>query len=194
MRAFRTLALASAALISAACTTVNVITAPTTTTSAPAKTAPGSLGPPESFRLAGGNMEPTLQIGSEVTVTPSQNQDGIKRGDVVVFRSPPAENCGGPPVADDISRVIGLPGETISLSTSPKDYVKIDGKQLDETWLPSSLQGITFPGPAGTPYNLDNPYLIPDYDYYVMGDNRTDSCDSRYWGPVPFSDVVGVAR
>ncbi len=192
MRALGTLALAGAGLISAVCTTINVTTAPTTTTSAPSKITP-PLGPPESFRVAGGNMEPALQIGSVVTVSPSQYQDEIKQGDIVVFRPPPDENCGGPPLTDLISRVIGLPGETISLSTSPKGYVVINGKRLNETWLPPSVHGTTFPGAAGSPYKLAQPYLIPANDYFVMGDNRTDSCDSRYWGPVPFSGVVGVS-
>jgi len=194
VRALTTVALTAAGVILAACTTINVTTAPTTTSttiSAPSNTAVSGS---EGFQVNGGNMEPTLQIGSQVTVHPPQNQDGINRGAIVVFRTPADENCGGPPTADLISRVIALPGETISLSTSPNGYVMINGKRLDETWLPSSAQGTTFPGPAGTAYNLGTSYVIPSNDYFVMGDNRRDSCDSRYWGPVPLSDVVGVAR
>jgi signal peptidase I len=50
---------------------------------------------------------------------------------------------------------------------------------------------MTYPGPSGTSYDLDHPYKIPPNDYYVMGDNRGDSCDSRYWGPISKSLIVG---
>ena len=53
------------------------------------------------------------------------------------------------------------------------------------------MQGKTFPGPSGTAYNLARPYVIPPNDYFVMGDNRGDSCDSRYWGPISKSLIVG---
>jgi signal peptidase I len=146
----------------------------------------------QTFFIPSGSMEPTLQIGDRILVNKlSYHLHGVDRGDIVVFRRPADENCGGPPVADLVKRVIGLPGETISLSTSPKGYVKIDGKRLDETWLPSSAQGTTYPGPAGPAYSLAKPYVIPPNDYFVMGDNRTDSCDSRYWGPISRSLIVG---
>jgi signal peptidase I len=134
-------------------------------------------------------MEPTLQVGDRIVVDKlSYHLHGVDRGNIVVFRRPADENCGGPPVADLVKRVIGLPGETISLS---KGYVLIDGKRLDENWLPSSTQGTTFPGPSGPTYNLAKPYVIPSNRYFVMGDNRADSCDSRYWGPIAKSLIVG---
>ena len=146
----------------------------------------------QTFYIPSGSMEPTLQIGDRILVNKlSYHLHGIGRGDIVVFRRPADENCGGPPVADLVKRVIGLPGETISLTKGPKGFVLINGKRLDESWLPSSVQGMTFPGPAGQPYNLAKPYVVPANDYFVMGDNRTDSCDSRYWGPIPRSLIVG---
>ena len=61
-------------------------------------------------------MEPTLQVGDRILVDKlSYHLHGVDRGDIVVFRRPADENCGGPPVADLVKRVIGLPGETISL-------------------------------------------------------------------------------
>ena len=148
----------------------------------------------QTFYIPSGSMEPTLQIGDRILVNKlSYHLHAVGRGDIVVFRRPADENCGGTPVADLVKRVIGLPGETISLSnTSPRGgYVEINGKRLNETWLPSSMQGTTAPGPAGPVYNLSRPYVIPANDYFVMGDNRTDSCDSRYWGPIPRSLIVG---
>ena len=145
----------------------------------------------EVFSITSGAMEPTLQIGDRIVVNTRAYADhAIQRGDIV-FRRPADENCGGPPVTDLVKRVIGLPGETISLTNGAKGYVVIDGKRLDETWLPSSVQGQTFPGPAGTAYNLTRSYRVPAGHYFVMGDNRTDSCDSRYWGPVAKSLIVG---
>jgi len=143
----------------------------------------------QTFFIPSGSMEPTLQIGDRILVNKlSYHLHGVGRGDIVVFSRPPAENCGGAEVNDLVKRVVGLPGETISLA---QGHVDIDGKALPETWLPSSVQGTTEAGPAGTPYNLTKPYVIPANHYFMMGDNRTESCDSRYWGPISRSLIVG---
>jgi signal peptidase I len=143
----------------------------------------------QTFFIPSGSMEPTLNVGDRILVNKlSYDLHGVGRGDIVVFSRPPAENCGGPQVNDLVKRVIGLPGETLSLSGG---NVYVDGKRLDETWLPASEQGVTSPGPGGTPYSLQQPYQVPANNYFVMGDNRTDSCDSRYWGPISKSLIVG---
>jgi signal peptidase I len=144
----------------------------------------------QTFSIPSGSMEPTLNIGDRIVVDKlSYDLHGVGRGDIVVFARPPAEDCAGAPVSDLVKRVIGLPGETISLSGN--GYVLINGKRLDETWLPTSVQGTTYPGPSGTPYSLSRPYKIPANDYFMMGDNRGDSCDSRFWGPIHKSLMVG---
>ncbi len=143
----------------------------------------------QTFFIPSGSMEPTLQIGDRILVNKlSYDLHGVDRGNIVVFSRPPTENCGGPEVNDLVKRVIGLPGNVISLSGG---YVYINGKRLDESWLPASEQGVTTPGPPGTPYSLVRPFTVPANDYFVMGDNRTDSCDSRYWGPISKSLIVG---
>jgi signal peptidase I len=143
----------------------------------------------QTFFIPSGSMEPTLNIGDRILVNKLSYEYGsVHRGDIVVFSRPPTENCGGTQVNDLVKRVIGLPGNTISLSHG---YVLINGKRLNETWLPSSVQGVTVPGPPGTPYNLARPYVVPPGDYYMMGDNRTESCDSRYWGPIAGNLIVG---
>ena len=100
----------------------------------------------QTFYIPSGSMEPTLQIGDRILVNKlSYHLHGVDRGNIVVFSRPPAENCGGPEVNDLVKRVIGLPGETISLSGG---HVYVNGKRLDESWLPSSEQGVTRAGPA----------------------------------------------
>jgi signal peptidase I len=146
----------------------------------------------QTFFIPSGSMEPTLKIGDRILVNKiSYHLHSIDRGDIVVFEKPPKEDCGGAPVNDLVKRVVGLPGETISLTKGARSYVMIDGKRLNEPWLPSSVQGSTFPGPGGDAYSLSHSYVIPANDYFVMGDNRTESCDSRYWGPIPRSLIVG---
>ena len=143
----------------------------------------------QTFFIPSGSMEPTLQIGDRILVNKlSYHLHGVDRGDIVVFSRPPTENCGGPTVNDLVKRVIGLPGNVISVSGG---YVYVNGKRLDETWLPASEQGVTVAGPAGNSWDLVRPYRVPADDYFVMGDNRTDSCDSRYWGPISKSLIVG---
>ena len=100
----------------------------------------------QTFFIPSGSMEPTLQIGDRILVNKlSYDLHGVDRGDIVVFSRPPAENCGGPEVNDLVKRVIGLPGDVLSLSDG---YVYVDGKKLDESWLPASEQGVTTAGPG----------------------------------------------
>ena len=144
----------------------------------------------QTFFIPSGSMIPTLQVGDRIVVDKlSYHLHGIDRGDIVVLTRPPHEHCAGAPVSDLVKRVIGLPGETISLNG--RGRVEIDARVLDETWLPGSVQGTTYPGPAGTPFSLAHPYKIPAGDYFVMGDARQNSCDSRFWGPITKSEVVG---
>jgi signal peptidase I len=143
----------------------------------------------QTFFIPSGSMEPTLQVGDRILVNKlSYHLHGVGRGDIVVFSRPPAENCGGPEVNDLVKRVVGLPGETLTLSGGD---VFVDGRRLDESWLPGAEQGVTRPGPGGTLYSLQHAYRVPANDYFVMGDNRTDSCDSRFWGPISKSLIVG---
>lgn len=140
-----------------------------------------------TFKVDSGSMEPTLKVGERIVVNETTYaHHGINRGDVVVFKTPPNENCGGSPASDIVKRVIALPHETISLK---KGSVYVNGKRLKESWLPTYVT--TFPGPAGTPYNLAHSYTVPADHYFVMGDNRVESCDSRYYGAIPKLLVVG---
>lgn len=122
-------------------------------------------------------MEPTLQVGDRILVDKLSVDFGtINVGDVVVFRAPPSENCGDK-VTDLVKRVIGTPGDQL---TSKGNTIFVNGKRLDENW--SHTEPL---GPA-----IGN-VTVPTNDYFMMGDNHSDSCDSRSWGTVPRSDIVG---
>ena len=132
----------------------------------------------QAFYVPSISMTPTLQVGDRIVVLKIGYT--IHRGDIIVFRRTPADI--GTPDADLVKRVIGLPGETIS---SRGATVLIDGKALSEPWLPT-LTGVC----AEAAYNIPTT-KIPTGHYFVMGDCRAQSDDSRTWGTVPASYIVG---
>ncbi len=144
-----------------------------------------------TYSIPSGSMEPTLQVGDRIMVDKlAYHLHGVGTGDVIVFSTPHLENCAGPPVADLVKRVIALPGQTISLSGG---HVYIDGHFLPQPWLSPQSRNDTYPGPGNADFSLHHAYTVPAGDVYVMGDNRIRSCDSRYWGPVRESTIVGKA-
>jgi signal peptidase I len=131
----------------------------------------------QTFYIPSASMEPTLMIGDRILVDKlSYRLHDVHRGDVVVFGRPPGERS-SEDIKDLVKRVVGLPGETIS---SADGTVLIDVKPLKEPWLP----------PDTTTQNLTS-FTIPSGDYFVMGDNRSNSQDSRYFGAIPRSLIVG---
>ena len=131
----------------------------------------------QTFFIPSASMEPTLMIGDRILVDKlSYHLHDVHRGDMVVFGRPPGERS-SEDIKDLVKRVIGLPGETIS---SANGGVVINGKPLKESWLP--------PGTVTT--NIA-PFKVPKGEYFVLGDNRTNSQDSRYFGPIPRSLIVG---
>ncbi len=132
----------------------------------------------ETFYIPSGSMEPTLQIGDRIVVDKLSVDFGtIHRGDVLVFKSPPTENCGGPPVADLVKRVIGLPGDHL---TSVGNTIYVNGVALKENWPHTEPLGTTI-----------GHVTVPAGHYFMMGDNHSDSCDSRMWGPITRSEIIG---
>ncbi len=133
----------------------------------------------QTFFIPSGSMEPTLQIGDRIIVSKlSLDFGSIHRGDILVFKAPPAEHC-GEVVTDLVKRVIGLPGDVL---TSRGNTIFINGKPLKETW--SHYE------PLSTPITRT---VVPPNQYFMMGDNHPNSCDSRMWGTVPRSDIIGRA-
>jgi signal peptidase I len=137
----------------------------------------------QTYSIPSGSMIPTLMIGDRILVDKlSYHLHPVHRGDVVVFATPPKEI----PILmvnDLVKRVIGLPGETIS--SGPRGEVLINGKVIDQPWLTASARAD--PGP---PIRKQK---IPKGEIFVMGDNRGSSDDSRDYGPVSESLIVGRA-
>lgn len=124
-------------------------------------------------------MLPNIENGDWVMVDKaSYHFSNPKRGDVVVF-NPPEELHSRYPF---IKRIIGLPGETVEIKDGT---VFINGTKIEEPYL--------FPEPAQY-YKNFGPEKIPDDQYFVLGDNRNNSNDSRSWGTVSQDDIIGKAR
>jgi signal peptidase I len=131
----------------------------------------------QAFYIPSASMEPTLKTNDRVLVNKlSYRLHDVHRGDIVVFEKPPQETSD---IDDLVKRVIGLPGETVE---GRDGRVLVNGDALDEPYLPDDATTADF-----------GPVEIPDDSVWVMGDNRTNSEDSRFFGPIPTSTIVGRA-
>lgn len=156
------------------------------------------------YRIPSGSMIPTLSIGQRILVNRLDTTPSL--GEIVVFHPPtgattPDGTCGDPnqgggrPQACDkdvpvessetfVKRVVGLPGDHLQIKAG---YVWRNGKKETGSYIQNCLSM------AGADCNFPKTIVVPAGDYYMMGDNRGDSLDSRYWGPVPQKWIVGVA-
>ncbi len=170
----------------------------------------------EPFRIPSGSMMPTLLVGDFILVNkftygirlPVLNKKIIElsepnRGDIVVVRYP------NDPTVDYIKRIVGLPGDKVVYSNKK---LTINDLPVQQTSLGSYQglgQGEEMSGAEdllenltgvehrilirnGTP-TVEFVYVVPEGNYFAMGDNRDNSNDSRYWGPVPEANLVGKA-
>jgi len=144
----------------------------------------------QTFWIPSPSMSTTLVVNDRVLVNKlSYRMHGIHRGDVVVFKRPADEPASD--VKDLIKRVIGLPGEHISITDGK---VHINGRALKEPYT-NNLDSIYSVCGAGVVTGIDTAdgLTIPKDHVFVMGDNRTNSHDSRCFGPIPENIVVGRA-
>ena len=132
----------------------------------------------QPFFVRGDSMEPNFSDGEYLIVDEISYRFNVpKRGDVVIFKYPKD------PSQYYIKRIIGLPEERVDIRDG---YVKVysqdfsDGVEVDESYLPMNLK---------TPGNLE--YELKDDEYFVMGDNRRASSDSRVWGPLAKDKLIG---
>ena len=153
----------------------------------------------QAFKIPTGSMEQNLLIGDHLLVnkfvfspTATDAERGllpvtsINRGDVIVFKYPED------PERDFIKRVIGLPGDVVEVRHK---RLYIDGRPLDEPYV----YYLRPPSDAASPFGVADlreqygPVTVPPSEYFVMGDNRDNSQDSRYWGFLPRDLVKGRA-
>jgi signal peptidase I len=132
----------------------------------------------EAFYIPSESMQPTLMVGDRLYVEKLSYQFGdIQHGDIIVFTPPPSAKV---PADEDhlIKRVIALPGDTVKVESG---IVYVNDKALDE------------PYEAERPTMDYKPFTVPPDQVFVMGDNRNNSYDSRFWGTVPRENVIGKA-
>jgi signal peptidase I len=139
----------------------------------------------QAFSIPSTSMVPTLQVNDRILVQKLFfNWHQLREGDIVVFTHPPRDHCGGPAETDLVKRVIALPGQTIY---SAGGIIYINGHQLSEPYLPKDDPL----GPAIPDASPQHPFRVPAGEFYMLGDNRAISCDSRFWGPIKGSSIVG---
>ena len=149
----------------------------------------------QAFKIPSGSMKNTLLIGDHILVNkfiygikiPFANKELVhfknpKRGDIVVFQYPVD------PTKDFIKRVIGVPGDTVEVKDK---QVYVNNQRLDEPYTVHSDNRI-LPASASPRDNL-SPLIVPPNDLFVMGDNRDESYDSRFWKFVDMNDLRGEA-
>jgi signal peptidase I len=149
----------------------------------------------QAYKIPSGSMKPTLLIGDHILV--SKFNYGVKlpmirstlipigtpkRGDIVVFIYPEDRS------KDFIKRLIGLPGDVIEIRNKKillngLPWSDTHGVNVDSLMIPGSVQ----------PRDNFGPVTVPEDSLFVMGDNRDESYDSRFWGVVPMKDVLGKA-
>ncbi len=156
----------------------------------------------QAFKIPTGSMEENLLVGDHVLVNKfvyGSAASGVerallpmrevRRGDVVVFKYPEE------PTRDFIKRCVGLPGDTITIADK---VLYVNGKRVEDSSYTYHDDDRVYPRRLIVPDNLrlrDNfgPFTVPAETYFCLGDNRDNSHDSRFWGPVPASFIKGRA-
>lgn len=134
----------------------------------------------QPHQVRGHSMDPDFADGEYILTNKFSYRLSLpQRGDVIIFAAPPNRR------EDFIKRIIALPGETISLKNGK---VFINNKEIIEKYLHDQLKTL-----GGQALREDSSYTLGPDEYFVLGDNRAFSSDSRSWGAIKKSDIVGPA-
>jgi signal peptidase I len=154
------------------------------------------------YRIPSPSMVPTLSVGQRVLTNRLVNHPSI--GDIVVFHppsgaDPPTPDCGASNEGAQHQQACGVPTSGESRQTfikrvvaGPGDHISIVNGHVIRNGVSEKDSYIT-PCPHDGSCNFRSPIVIPPGDYFMMGDNRGASDDSRFWGPVPDKWIIGVA-
>ncbi len=145
----------------------------------------------ESFIMPSNSMSPSLMVGDQVMVAKSARLSG-ERGAVIVFKSPDSE-------FNYMKRVVGLAGDSIAIH---KGRLSINGNELVRTPCEEELVGCELENSGARKWRVigppnpqgDGEWTVPAGTVFVLGDNRSNSSDSRHFGAVPVANIIGVAR
>ena len=147
------------------------------------------------YRIPSSSMEPTLHCATPAIGCEARYSDRVlanrflyrirdpRRGEIIVFKTPPAARvkCGAG--GTFVKRLIGLPGDRVELRLkNGNGYVYINGKPLKEPYVEKARRGAV---------QEFGPVIVRPGNYFMMGDNRSQSCDSRMWGTVPRENLIG---
>ena len=139
----------------------------------------------QPHQVNGQSMIPNFESGDYVLTDKISYRLGEpQRGDVVVFHAPSSAHCPQGTGCDFIKRVVGLPGELIEIKNS---QIFVNSESLGEVYIPDEFQT-----EAGS-FTKNKSVSLGDNQYFVVGDNRPHSSDSRVWGPIDKSMIVGKA-
>jgi signal peptidase I len=139
----------------------------------------------QPHQVNGNSMYPNYEDGEYLMTDKFSYRFGQpNRGDVVVFHAPPSAHCPTGTGCDFIKRIIGVPGDTIEIKGGA---IFLNDTQLKEEYLPNG-----FVTQAGQ-FTSKGPVIVPEGSYFVAGDNRSHSSDSRSWGFVTYEELVGKA-
>ena len=146
------------------------------------------------YRIPSSSMEPTLHCAQPASGCEARFSDRVlanrfvyhlrdpRRGEIVVFDTPDAARvkCGAG--GTFVKRLVGMPGETVEVRLQRGEgYVYVNGRRLEEPYVRDDRR----------PTRAFGPVKVPPESYFMMGDNRSQSCDSREWGAVPRANLIG---